>query len=177
MNRLMNIMLFLAFVAMLSNGCKKDEEPNPPGGGGGTNCPEGMTGSDCQTEEREQYIGYYEGEQENTDETGTSTRDVEVNITSSADGITKIDIETEFIVAGFEQVMTVTAIVNGNSFNIPEETVTSTFEDITTTVTTSGNGQLIGSTLTLNYEVETEIDFESSSSTFTSSSITIAEKQ
>lgn len=178
MSRLMNFMLFLAVAGILTTGCKK-EDNDPPVGGGSTGCPEGMTGADCETEEREQYIGTYDGEQEHTDETGsTDTRDVEVVITASPEGVTKIDIQTGFIFLGNEQVTTVTAIVDGNNFTIPEETQSDEItQGVTYTVTTSGDGSLNGTTLILNYEIHTELTSDSGSNESNTSSVTTAEKQ
>ena len=179
MSRLTNWILLLAVGAMLTTGCKKeDSDPPNNNNNNSTSCPEGMTGPDCETEEREQYIGNYEGEQEHTDDSGdTTTRDVEVDITASSDGITKIDIQTEFIILGTEQIATVTAIVDGNNFTIPEETQSEEIGIGTFTVTTSGDGSLNGNTLIFNYETHTELTSDSGTTETTTSSVTTAEKQ
>src|SRR5690606_6220578 len=118
-------LLMLLFAALVITGCKKDDNDPPVVNNNNNECPDGMTGPDCETEIRAQYIGEYEGEDQTTNEDGeTTTYDAVVNITASEDAVDEIDIELILESSGIEVTSTFKGVVDENGITIPEYTIT-----------------------------------------------------
>lgn len=176
MKNLKRTLLMVMLAALVMTGCEREEsEPPVVYDPDEEECPDGMTGPDCETEMRAQYIGEYEGEQEIFfPNDSTTTRDAMVNITASADDIEKIEIETTIIFPGDESTSTEAATVNEDGFIIPEHSETEDIDENSyTTTITGGYGGLEGTTLTYHHETEvfTVISGEETTS-FTNSVIT-----
>ncbi len=178
MNTLKKTLLLVTLTALVATGCKKDDNDPPPvnnNNNNNTECPDGMTGSDCETELRAQYMGEYEGEHVITDQDDqTTTQPAVVNITASAEGVDKIEITS--IISGQES--SLTATVNEDGFVLSETSeTTSSSETDYVTVTSSGYGGLDDNTLIIHRDENIFAVFGEQEFNFDLTYVTTAEKQ